>query len=490
MQLNESIIYQELKGVIDNRFHDFLSDRPYKISYVKPETLLNINRLDIPVKVKYLETLVNKDSEYYKSLYRSHLKYFTHGSYIEPGAVAKSSFEDYVSGFLAIYESLKKKGFDHKLGVIPVSEGGVILDGAHRVSAAILLGLKIPVVKIEEVDAEYGVDFFVSRGATENDILNYLNCYLEFKDNIRAAILWPYCKHKSSDLVHLFQGTLVYERELFLDFNGVNNLCALSYKDEPWSGGAVSAWVGMKNKSSKCFKAGKATRIILFEPKNEAHNLEIKNSIRSALDGSKHSIHSSDDYSQALDIADACLNPDSEFILNHISLKGVANIFQDFPVVGDFNFRDIVFSGSSILAVLGLRSNADIDCIHLDGVDLPPLVDSHNNYEKLFGIDIDELVFSLENSFSFMGLRFLTLSVLRNMKANRASKKDIIDIALIDDLVSNYKKKKSPLIFLKRHLLLFRYISLRSKKWFVQKLNGTRSYNFFRALYRFFMNKS
>ena len=48
--------------------------------------------------------------------------------------------------------------------IIPVTKNGEIIDGAHRLSIALYLNLKIQFVIFDLLDANYGRSFFVSRG--------------------------------------------------------------------------------------------------------------------------------------------------------------------------------------------------------------------------------------------------------------------------------------------------------------------------------------
>ena len=52
---------------------------------------------------------------------------------------------NYVDSFNNLYDSIKEKAFDHNKSLIPINYEGIIIDGSHRTSIGILLGLELPV---------------------------------------------------------------------------------------------------------------------------------------------------------------------------------------------------------------------------------------------------------------------------------------------------------------------------------------------------------
>ena len=64
------------------------------------------------------------------------------------------------------------------------------------------------------------------------------------------------------------------------------------------------------------------------------------------------------------------------------------------------------------------------------------LIHSHNEYGKnLYVPSYDEIILNPKFHFYSMGVKFISLPVIRNMKSKRNEPKDVIDIQLIDSVL-------------------------------------------------------
>ncbi|WP_455886676.1 hypothetical protein [Pseudomonas rustica] len=123
--------------------YDESSPNAASLRWVAPHTLWGVNRLDLAVKVFYaLDHLqcgtdlpVRVDA---KNLYRRHIELRTGGR--EPGNLLKQNIDAYERDFRRLIDSLAGGGFQAR-GAIPLSEQGLILNGAHRLASSLALGL-------------------------------------------------------------------------------------------------------------------------------------------------------------------------------------------------------------------------------------------------------------------------------------------------------------------------------------------------------------
>ena len=95
-----------------------------KYEHNKPNDLLTHKRFDVVVKYMYAS---NPTSEFYKNAYKEHLRIWN-GFY--EGSPRKRGFEDFDNAF----KSIIKNAVDEP---VPVNNEGHIVNGAHRLAAAL-----------------------------------------------------------------------------------------------------------------------------------------------------------------------------------------------------------------------------------------------------------------------------------------------------------------------------------------------------------------
>lgn len=106
-----------------------------------PSEFFTAERLDLIIKQRFFQHLLNGDDPYSEVLYRWHIEKRTGGR--EPGSW-KQSVDDYVTACGALLTSMAERGFDHRHPVM-VGTNGRLRDGAHRIACASVLGLRIRV---------------------------------------------------------------------------------------------------------------------------------------------------------------------------------------------------------------------------------------------------------------------------------------------------------------------------------------------------------
>ena len=107
--------------------------------------------------------MTKSNFDFTKKVYLDHIKSFN--NFMEPDG-RKNNPNDFVKSFNNLIDSVKKGGIDKT--IIPVTKNGEIIDGAHRLSIALYLNLKIHFAIFDLLDANYGKDFFINRGFNQD----------------------------------------------------------------------------------------------------------------------------------------------------------------------------------------------------------------------------------------------------------------------------------------------------------------------------------
>ncbi|RTZ47584.1 FkbM family methyltransferase [Candidimonas sp. SYP-B2681] len=169
------------------QLESYCLSHPDDVRHVSPQALCSASRLDIPVKVLFARnylgcsSLAETDAV---EMYRQHILRRTNGC--EPHAFGKASVGDYEQAFVVLIESIKEYGFLRHFA-IPVDCNGKILNGAHRLAAALALGLKtVPVITLPAPweGLEWGLGWFL---------------HSDFEPNEINALLLEWCELRSDD---------------------------------------------------------------------------------------------------------------------------------------------------------------------------------------------------------------------------------------------------------------------------------------------------
>lgn len=157
-----TINYKQLYKLIDNNYIFLLLPKRSKIRIFETMrvNLVSQYRYDVFIKYYYVQAYITKNSfDFAKKVYLNHIKSFN--NFMEPDG-RKNNPNDFIKNFNNLIDSVKKEGIDKT--IIPISKNGEIIDGAHRLSIAIYLNLKIHFAIFDLLDVNYGKDFFINRG--------------------------------------------------------------------------------------------------------------------------------------------------------------------------------------------------------------------------------------------------------------------------------------------------------------------------------------
>lgn len=199
-----------------------------EVEWVEPQTLLTPYRLDLPIKIKYIETHEKGwNTKFFTDMYDAHIRAFSSGTYTEPDKPEKNSIEKYFKVFHELIEEIKNHGLDENISLIPVTKNNIITNGSHRTSCAIYFNKKVPVVRFPDNFPEQNIlanSFFFRERGMEYDYVDYATSEL-FKmlnrKNFHVAILWSRAdlnKIPQAEKILFEETELVYAKTFQADF--------------------------------------------------------------------------------------------------------------------------------------------------------------------------------------------------------------------------------------------------------------------------------
>ncbi len=404
----------------------------HEVTTVQPIELLSPARLDIMAKYVYALLLtLGFRTEWGQHVYREHLRVWN--EFREGDGSGKYSYEDFRASFDALLADFAEHGFDDRRGLLPTGWNNVIIDGAHRVAAALAHNVPVKAVQFGMRPREYNYEFFRKCGLGE-DILDALALqYCRLDDRVRVAVLFPVTQGRDDEMMKILQesGPILYRKSVTISRIGRENLIKLLYRGESWLGDGMRPTPGLLQHVSQRFVDHKPVKFVFFVGSHEDRNRDAKSRIRALFDLGNDPVHINDIHPQTISIAESVLNENSLHFLNNARIGR----FRSFPELF-VNFKDWItqehldrqrfcIDGSAVLAAYGLRDANDLDYLYA-GVPVvhgpSPLVSCHNAELSHYDISLDDLVMDPRNHFYWDGVKFLAIRIIRRMKAVRGGK--------------------------------------------------------------------
>lgn len=191
-----------------------------RIEWVDADELLSPWRLDLIVKIQYVEDyILGRDMTFIKTLYKHHIDVFSNGTYIEPNTPEKNSIEKYMEAFDILIDKIREEGFDESKSVVPVDSENILCDGAHRTAIAYVLRLKIPIIRKQNVKGiRYDV-FLMERQLMQKQSINYIVAgYLQRKKNTYILLYGGKISKAQKVQIELYLNDLKYIKIMFSKF--------------------------------------------------------------------------------------------------------------------------------------------------------------------------------------------------------------------------------------------------------------------------------
>ena len=364
MNCKAFITKSDITGKIDDHFLNIIGKKFYEYNKIEPGELITHNRLDLAIKVLFLQMLPYHTT-FSRNLYASHLKYFSLGSFKEPGNDTKNNLQRYVDEFLNLYDSFKHKPFDFERSLVPLARDKSIVNGAHRVAAAYVAKRKVATVALDINSYDYDYRFFLSRGMDSIDIETAVCKFIELCPDSYIAIIWASADFKGKDdEVNRFFNRVIYKKEVKLSYNGTHNLIAQIYANESWLGKRDQNHRGVEGKLVPCFKKNLPLRVVAFQADSLKLVQRIKTGIREIFGMGKHSIHITDTHEEAIRVSRLLFNENALHFLNYalpnkyLSTFEKINELKNFIRYCGYSSNDVLLDSSIVLSLYGLREGA------------------------------------------------------------------------------------------------------------------------------------
>lgn len=408
---------------------------------VDPTSLLSASRLDVLGKIPLALAIKDgKENAWSRELFfQCLLSMRPDGRFSEDGL--KNSLHDYEHHFRKLAISLSKNGFDGAISKIQISSNGTVNNGAHRVAAAIALGLNVDTVQTRELAQKYDWDFFVGSGMPRVYLDHLALLYARYVDRSRAIVL-SNMERSDIDRVRgrlLEMAPIVFEKTAMLTEIGIRRNTELLYGHLDWFTPQLLEKLVRERFDNE--KGGNCSVLIYELPHGETPR-SIKESLRATLDKKyfERQIHGTDDWLETLTLGEVWTNSNSIRYLNESPIGSEYRLMKHLssslrhrtPKERD-NF--VVDSGASLEAH-GIRLTTDVDHIcdtDRHKRDLLLIGDCHRETYLNLGLSPAEVVNDPRNHLLFGGYKFTTLEVEFRRLRNDCSPKAVGDLRLLLD---------------------------------------------------------
>jgi hypothetical protein len=406
-----------------------------------PHFALSSARFDISAKTIFGQAVLsNNQSSFPEEVYSEHLRvwngFFEH-------LPKKTSKEEYIEAFNRILESHRRGSFDPDKSPVPMTFGGYITNGSHRVASAILQRRKLVFKRFEYQPQEhYNFKYFEQRGLHGRYLDAMALEYLRISNRtLHMVLLSPIIDQETKEVLEILEkvSNIVYEKRVHLSSNGALNLIHQTYFGEPWVSRRDQS--GLISKTSSFFGTSEQKhklRAILIETSKPLKEItKAKESIRSLL-GNHHAIHITDHKWDTSVVAKMLFNANSLHHLNHQNLFTPTPKFDE--LLHEYSQQppseERCIDSGGVLAAYGLRDvGGDLDYLYRhDGIlkrESPGRISNHLSESGYFSDPIDEIITNPTKHFYYLGLKFASLRVVGDMKNRRNESKDQQDLRLI-----------------------------------------------------------
>ena len=464
----------------------------YEIETIDAIELLTPNRIDLVAKIKFLDNIYkNLNCSFISEMYEAHLKAFNGNSKCsEAGDDNKNNLNDYISSFMETANSIKEDGFNSNASLIPIGKNNVLLDGAHRTASAIYFNKKVEVIKFQSINENYNYKFF-QNNLLDEKFLDYMVLeYCKLKKNTFVFCIWPSAdKSRRNEAYNLIRQktSIIYEKEVDLNYNGYRNFMIQIYKDfTNWIGNYKNHYKGVYSQLDPCYKSGIPLKIFVVEAKSKEYIIELKTQIRNIFNIGNFSIHSTDNQMETIKMLEILLNHNSIYLLNYGQPDKYKELNKKIEIINqaiqnnNLNKDNFIIASDIVLALFGLKESNDIGYLSLnsDYYDYFKNIDMDNHFDNIEYCDttLNEIILNPNNYLIYQGIKFITLDLLEKMKKNRNSRKDSIDIELIQKFRKNNNSKIKTLISKLKSLII--RLKKQIKLLLINLLKKLHLYNF------------
>lgn len=415
---------------------------------LRPIDLISHYRFDVVIKYIYARAIVNNyQCSFFQNAYKEHLRVWN--NFIEYDNPSKNSFNAYDLDFKNIISSFLTQGFLANKSQIPIYDQKYILNGAHRLAAALACNIDVSTVAGRPVidgqlDCSYKMFQKLGLDSKYFDIASIE--YAKLKKNSYLIFIFPAALGRRGELENIIlkNANIFYQKEIQLNTNGSLNLIKALYWGESWGGDHSNGFAGFKNKQELCFTNASPLKVYLVDFDSPQISVDTKKEIRNLYNIGNHCAHINDTHEETVRLAKTVFNNNS---LHHLNNSKTANYKVFNQCLRSFKNKinelgldidDYCVTASSTLSTYGLREGDDLDYLHSNPTLIPDstnLIHSHNVYGVgRYHLHRDEIIYNPDNHFYYRGVKFASLDVVKHLKEKRSELKDKKDIELINSI--------------------------------------------------------
>ena len=391
---------EALAGRIDSFLLDRMDQgRPaFPVRELAPR--LTWNRLDIAIKLYYLEQSELRMSIFAEELYDAHIHAFSLGDFREPGNDVKTDPASFRSAFRTIAESVRIDGFDPDRSLIPVASDGSFINGGHRAACALFLNRRVHVVETGLPPVRYDHRFFRSRGMDDDLLEAAIVKYMERSPRSRLALVWPGAGDARQ--IEATLGPLIYRKEFRLTTNGAASLVDF-LRDE----------VKATDIEPSRFRPDRRHLVLAFDQDDPAP-FRSSDAMPEAPERRPDGVHLLSSHERSLDLARLLLNERSVRFLNAASPKRFAStsrLTADFRAAlerSEWSTESAVLDSGMLLAVSGIHEARTAD--FMSPLALADAAASASVVQQTCGAEIKEILQDPRRHLHHGGLKFLSVS--------------------------------------------------------------------------------
>jgi hypothetical protein len=420
---------------------------------VRPLELLTPDRLDLIVKHDFFRARLTGRDHGAEARYRRHIAHRTGG--YEDG---KRSVQDYVDSAARLLDDLRTHGFNPSS---PVRIGAVNdrpLDGAHRLAAALALGID---VCVEHVPLKYGgtwdFEWFREHGFNREALERLLLGYALLCAQPGLFIFWGPSRPAWQQLTDVLQARMPVVGALDVACSAdelaviVDDIYAWTLG--PLPNGRIRAKARLLADGPPCVRvvlADFGTAVANYGEAVHATKRALRAVAGASADDFATTVHAADSPDEARYLAEILLNPNYHRWLPARCSAALRPMFEQW--LADYtdalaNHRvervDACIVGSAVLEVVGIRASTDIDCIvaqrssrfHDGVVPLAKGVDlvSRGYHRRADGgatYTDDDVVTDALLHFHVRGLKVANPEIVIDRKRQHGRQKDLADVRL------------------------------------------------------------
>lgn len=376
-----------------------------------PWKLIDHRRFDIVAKYIYA-WFKEKDlkSTWGKEIYDNHLWVFN--QYDEDDGSGKKGINAFIKSFDVTLESVKENGYNDSISLIPISKNNSPLDGAHRLTAALLYNQKVKVVRLEQGDVNYNYEFFKSRGLLPKwcDAIAYEYCKL--KRNTFIVTVFPnstYVKEEVKELLRKY-GNVFYEKEVDLNKKGISNLLSQYWKEKE---------LGVYPQEE--YRESNLLHVFIFETNDDIGYRRLMEVIQSEVGMSL-----SNSQEETIRLAQVFLNRNTIHFLNNacpIRNQLFEDAFEQYKNIlnGQKKSDNFCLVSDAVKTTYGVNDSIKLVYIYRETHNCDAIHNLlkrgfHKSLNSAYEESIDDIIYNPENHFYYQGMKVATLKIAKKIK--------------------------------------------------------------------------